>query len=278
MSQKLIFGVAKSYRFISCTHSDRIPKYALTKRLFLLALFIIVLFPGCISVFYTPNAQNAPLFTEKGEVNVSGGFQISSYSTGVDIQLAGAVTDYLGIIANYNHWGGSWETSDPFGGETIYGKHKSNFGEIGLGYYLPFNKKFVFETYGGFGLGKVMNEYQKDAKSTVNYNRFFIQPAIGWHEKNIQLILSTRFCGLDYRQINISVNLNNYNLNEIFYLENHPFSFLIEPAFTFRGGGKYVKFQAQVGFSFNINNPDLMYDPINLNLGLIFTIPSERSR
>ena len=235
---------------------------------------ILIQLSGCQSIFYTPNAQNVPLFTEKKEANISGALQISNYSTGVDIQIAASVTNHIGLIFNFNHWAGSWEgTEFLISGNKFYGSHKCNFGEMGVGYYLPIKNKFVFETYGGIGIGKVVNENDLSQDTKIKYNRYFLQPAIGFYHKNIKLIFSTRFCGLDFRDIYYSGS--NYNLDEeIIYAENNPFSFLIEPAFTFRGGWKYFKFQIQVGRSFIVNNPYLNYDPLNLNLGLMITIPA----
>ena len=175
---------------------------------------------------------------------------------------------------NFNHWGGTWQHTSYFLGETFTGYHKCNFGEMGVGYYLPFKNKIVFEAYGGVGIGKVENKNDIYINSTVNYNRYFIQPAAGFYHKNIKLIISTRFCGLDYKNIGISGS-NNNSSTEIIYLKDHPFSFLIEPAFTFRAGWEFFKFQTQVGYSIIINNPEFPYDPLNLNLGLIVTIPAK---
>lgn len=59
-------------------------------------------------------------------------------------------------------------------------RFKSHLTEFGLGYYLPFKNKFLFETYGGYGKSWIENHYDYfvgNGYSTLGSSCFFIQPA-----------------------------------------------------------------------------------------------------
>ena len=67
------------------------------------ALSVVLLVASCAPVYYAPNAHNVPLFSEKNEATVSASFAILDNPepmTGTDLQLAIAVSDHVGIMAN----------------------------------------------------------------------------------------------------------------------------------------------------------------------------------
>lgn len=146
-----------------------------------LCYFISILFigNGCVPCYYSPNTQNVPLFEEQFDANVLVAYRCGATAIGCDIQAALAVTDHIGIMANYNHFGLHWDYSDDFWGFGR-GYHKGDLFEIGAGYFRPLKKKMMFETYGGFGWGDVKNDYEGYLEHNL-YHRYFIQPALGWH-------------------------------------------------------------------------------------------------
>jgi hypothetical protein len=171
-------------------------------KLFSGVLYVLFI-EGCIPCYYAPNAQNVPLFTEKKQANCTMGFQLGLLSVGLNTQVACAVTDHIGLMVNYNQFSGRGESFTLFG-EDYSTQFKGRMGEFGLGYYHKIEKKFVFETYGGMGTNKIETVYDNfggNGTSTLKYLSFFIQPAMGYYNKNIQMAFSSRFRLLNYNSI-----------------------------------------------------------------------------
>src|SRR5690242_8442254 len=100
-----------------------------------ISLFLpLVFFCSSCAVVYVPSARNVPLFTKSGEFNGN----LSWGTSGLNVQSAYAVSNHLGVMANFQSDAGNSRT------------HIA--GDIGLGYYL--RKKVAFEVYGGYGIGK----------------------------------------------------------------------------------------------------------------------------
>jgi hypothetical protein len=240
---------------------------------------IISLFTGCVPSYYAPNAQNVPVFSEKGQGNGTFSFQFGEMTSGANIQGALAVSNHIGIMANYNHYSGQesslFDNSD-------YVRYKCNMGELGIGYYYPFSGKFVFEAYGGIGGSRVNAEYSSwdgngNGKASIGTTSYFIQPSIGFYKKHVQLAFSSRFRLLDFRDFNYSSGVGIETREDLSELDHLTPQWFFEPAFTFRVGGKIVKFQTQVGFSI-ITTQDYIfdYDPININFGIVFSLRGKK--
>lgn len=235
---------------------------------------------GCMPCYYTPNAQNVPMFNARNQANIMAGYRLGVYSRGWDIQSAYSITDHIGIMANYNHFGAQYTEWDY--GTVIFddGHFRGNLFEFGLGYFTTLPDEFVVEAYGGAGWGNINNEfsdYFSQLESEVNYNRYFVQPAICWRHTNIGLAFSTRFCVVNYMSYTLRDPQNQYNMFDLMGVGHNP-CWLLEPAFTFRGGGNIVKFQTQVCLSFPLNNEDVNYDPFSFSFGLVFTIQGKTSK
>ncbi len=248
----------------------------------LCALVIVFLLCYCNPCYYVPNSQNVPLFTEKKTATTSFSLQFGSYSAATNLQVAVACTDHIGLMLNYNHfWGGRSTTRTGFWSgtkTTTETKFKGNHIELGAGYFFSFEEKFVFEAYAGGGWGGVNNSYKNSSSLSLNkrnyvsYNRYFLQPAVGWSpNKYITLAFSTRFCLLDYNHLNIEAGDFGSTIIDLADIKNNP-SYLMEPAFTFRVGGQVVKFQLQTVYSFMIDSPYASYDPLSITFGIFFKI------
>jgi hypothetical protein len=257
----------------TCLESFGLPAFKIT-----VCLIFIVLLDSCMPCYYAPNAQNVPLFTEKKQANGTFGFQLGTLSGGLNIQGALSVSDHIGLMANYNHFAGKAEAgifiadySHNFSG---------NIGEFGLGYFMPFKSKCVFETYAGLGTSKITTDYQRsdgDGTSTLNTNSYFIQPAIGYYRKKVKLAFSSRFRLLDFKKVQYDPWLGNSAKEFLIDLQNNPNPCLFEPAFTVRVGGEHVKFQAQIGLSVLIGHSKINdYDPLNINIGVVFSLHGKK--
>ncbi len=214
----------------------------------IIAIAIFFLTTGC-AITYVPNTVNTPMFSNKGEI------QASAYvgSSGFDPQLAYAVSDHIGIMANgsfANHKSDS---------TTDYEKHK--FGEIGIGYYTKNGNNMTIEFFGGFGLGEIKS--RSDAwlftdESDIKSNRFFLQPAVGVSNTNGMFSFTPRFV------------VYNATRNNITYSRS-----FIEPTITGRVGFNNIMFTGQLGYSFSLFSTSptkddylLDYNPLIISIGI----------
>lgn len=247
----------------------------------LAGLTLFSLLTGCMPCYYSPNSQNVTLFTQKWDGNGTFNFQFGGLSVGLNGQGALALTDHMGIMGNCNYYTGRGEKGTLNGADyscTFSGK----MGEIGLGYYLPFKGKAVFETYAGIGRSRVSTEYEifdGDGSSSIGTTSFFIQPAIGYYNKHVQLAFSSRFRIINFRDVKYNSGLGNGAKEPVNDLQKYPTAAFFEPAFTLRSGGRNVKFQLQAMFSVPIDNSKIViYDPVNINIGIVFCIhPKKKS-
>ena len=152
-------------------------------------LLIATLFSSCYHLYYSPNSSNVPLFKEKGEARLNAYYSGGEEIEGGEIQGALAVSKNIGVILNTTFMGSS-EQDESGSGYIIEG---------GAGYYKPFAKNFVFENYGGLGIGNVKNNYvdwfNSDAKgnSKVGVTKLFIQPSLGYTIKNLDFGAASKF-------------------------------------------------------------------------------------
>ena len=247
-------------------------------------MIILASLNSCNHYYYAPNAHNVPLFQEKNEARITIARSGGDEFVGTEFQSAYSITKNIGVMFNGffvlpgNDGGlGSNEMGEFF--NPIYSSNTTNAAwgkghlfEFGVGYFKALNKYFVFETYGGFGWGKATNQYDRSSTSTVNFRRHFIQPSIGFTTEWFDIAFSTRFCGLQYNNIDYNIKIDSYDKVDLEYIENNRFSVLFEPAITLRGGWRYIKIQTQWGLSRNLNNPKLAQEILNGNIGIYVVI------
>ena len=110
------------------------------KKLNKLIIFAVAIaFASCSPKYYTPNTQNVPLISEKGETNLT----LAGNGNQVEFQGAYGVGNNIAIQAN----GGIFIPADLDNGNGGSGK----FVEFGVGYFIPVTESLVFETYGLLG-------------------------------------------------------------------------------------------------------------------------------
>jgi len=211
-------------------------------------IILSILFLASCSPAYIPNMVNAPIFSNKNELQI----KVNGSSGGVDPQLSYAITNHLGVMVNGNF--GSY-TDENTG---ITTRHK--FAEIGAGYYTNNKGRFVFAFFGGAGAGETEGEFETDNGLSItqaSLNRIFVQPAIGWVTDIFDFSLATRFS-----HVNLSPQLQS-PLNTS--------SLMFEPALNLGLGYKYVKLHTQLGFSVPMGDPNNLgfsYQPVVFGIGL----------
>lgn len=232
------------------------------RKFILMALgFVLV---SCSPKFYTPNTQNVPLMSHKGETNLT----LSGNDSQVEFQGAYAITQNIAIQAN----GGLFIPSDLDNGNGGSGK----FIELGGGYFKPVTENWIFETYGILGFGSFENHLPNTKSSnpgtegdiSSNIFRVGVQPSFGYKTKHFSAAFSSRFVNVSYS--NIEGDLIYGGEVQTDYLKNNSSQFLMEPAFTLRGGFEKLKLQLQYGYSFNLTDSEFKQEHPYLTLGLNF--------
>jgi len=226
------------------------------RNLFFLAVVISgsLVFQSCSPV-YIPNTVNAPLLSNKGEVQASVNIGIS----GIDPQLAVAVTENIGLMLNASFY--DMNNTDPDG----Y-KNGRLFIEGGIGYYKPFYSDIRFETFGGFGVGEINGYFENNVFSghgASQYRRVFIQPDIGFCTDVFDISLAGRLCF-------VNIVLTSDSLRQF---SRNTFDPFFEPTITVKVGYKYVKFVTQFGVSFPLRSATYHYDQVYYNyVPIIFSV------
>ena len=219
---------------------------------------------SCSPKFYSPNTQNVPLISEKGETNLT----LSGNGNQVEFQGAHGLTENVAIKAN----AGLFIPKDLDNGNGGSG----NFVEVGGGYFKPINSNWIFESYGIVGFGSFENHLpsttadypQTKGDLSANIFRAGIQPNFGYKSKYFSAAISSRFVHLSYSKI--QGDLIFEGVNQPAYLRSNASNFLIEPALTIRGGLEKFKLQLQYGYSFNLSNSDFRQDNAFLTIGINF--------
>ena len=221
---------------------------------------ITMLATACTSRYYVPNQHNVPLFHEKGDLRLSAGASGGDDVSGIEVQGAYAVTKQLGVIGNlFVARSGSNSGSHGY------------FLEGGPGYFRTLSRRVAFETYGGAGVGRAVNQYGSDNSSDLRFSRYFIQPDIGFRGRIVEAAVSLRTAGLHYSSIRTSFATAPATNDAVEYIRQHPSSLLIEPAYIFRVGWKYVKAQFQLSSSYDVTAPLLQQEKLMFSYGVYFS-------
>ncbi len=200
-------------------------------RKFILILLLagLLFSQACNPIYYSPNTQNVPLLSGRGDHSVG----VSGNDTHIEIQAAYAANDHFGLGLD----AGFVKQKDDDEGDGGKGK----FGEVQAGYFTNFSEHFVFETYALLGFGSVENHFPStlafnpntDGRIESNLLRVGLQPAIGYRSRFFEAAVSARLANLNFSNARGSLIFDQ--LDQAGYLENNKSMWLIEPALTLRG-------------------------------------------
>lgn len=188
--------------------------------------FVLLFLATSCSPLYVPTTRNVPLFREQGE------FQGSVYlTTGVEAQLAYALTDHVAAMGNVNFFKYHVDNQN-------YDR-KNSFAEGGLGYYYV-TREYRTELFVGYGRGQgtSFSQYyffspsfaQKDLVATGKMNRIFLQPSISTNNHKFNLIFTARFSFVDYTEF--SSNDNDPNNAVVTIKPDEKVQLFLEPSLT----------------------------------------------
>lgn len=214
--------------------------------IFVLAIIIL----NSCAPLYVPNVVNTPMLTEEDDFNAS----IHLGTSGYDAQGAYAVTDNIAVMLNTSFISSTSDSTDNF--------HKHFFIETGAGYYKPIGNYFLFDTYAGYGIGKI-NSYQS-ADIFLSYantyvHRFFIQPSFGFVSPYFEAALAPR---------TVMASVSQANVNQT--------GFFFEPTLVLKTGAPNFKATAQLGLSIMLNEYEnsFNYQPFIFSIGLQYSFRS----
>ncbi|MCX6328876.1 MAG: hypothetical protein NTZ85_05070 [Bacteroidia bacterium] len=244
-------------------------------------LLISVLLNSCTTphFYYTPIIQNVPLFNDKNQFSGDLAGSFGTVNNCFEIQTAFSLPGHIALTANYMT-GGNDNSSEYYNDFA-----RINYFESSLGYYRSFENIGVFEIYSGYGRGYQRHAFtswqswslESDGRADMSYSKIFIQPDIGIKKGWMEAAFSCRLSRLNFTDIKID-NSVYYHLDELNTLRQNNTPWLIEPAFTFRGGSKSVKGQIQVVFSQNLTNSYLMFERFRFNIGLYISLSKKQSK
>lgn len=233
-------------------------------------LFLTVLLLSSCSSIYMPNVPATPMFREAGEIYVGGHFNAKGNVSG---NLGVAVTENIAIIANGSTVNTGGSSNDYF---------RQWLAEGGVGYYtnLGKDKRQVFETYVGYGVGNTKDFKQRASvygyelieAREMNFDKIFLQVNYSSTRKKKINIFG------DKKELNYgtAIRLSRIGMKD-FIIDNVPLAneenFFIEPLFFTRMqlvNGLQVQYTN--GFNIGLNtNEYLKAGNSVFTLGLVYT-------
>lgn len=237
---------------------------------------------SCSSSSFYPAANNfAPMLQEKGEVKVQGGLSIHAPTLGYDLKAAYAITRHLEVLASTRSLTAAPDQEDGFLLPTTTvppqpDGMRGNHTELGVG-LTGENDIFGFELTAGYGfLGGTTYSSDDRLRYEFRGGGFFLQPAIGFREDFAELIFSLRLSNMAYPEISadsLITGAGSNNIDNIFDSapqEGAQGYLFLEPAAAVLLGGNQLKFKFQFGFSMPVRNSTFDYDPVNVQMGLVY--------
>jgi hypothetical protein len=216
--------------------------------------------------YYIPSAPNTPLHSKKGDLNLTF-MRTSSKLSGGEVQASFMPAKHIGIIGGYSFAGNSGNNDNA----------KYNRVELGAGFVIPLLKNYHFETYGGFGSGKILNTHATGT-SKINLIDFFLQPSIALSDekRNIQFAFVSKFSGVNFK-VDTAFNTDRepFSTKQVKSLFDKPFHIVWEPGLVFRFGWKMLQFHAGYSFSTDLTNSDLYKPDGNFSAGFCLRFNTE---
>lgn len=215
--------------------------------------------------YYVPSAPNTPLLSQKKDMGFSLMWESGSKYSGLDVQASYMPGKHMGIMGSYS-----------FADNSNFLKY--NRFELGSGFVTQLSKNWHFETYAGFGNGKIKNTHHTGI-SKLDLTHFFLQPAIAISNENkkIQFGFVSRFAAVNFNVMDTSFNTDRepFSTTQLKSLYDQPFHIIWEPGFVFRFGWENFQFHTGYSYSADFTNPDLYKANGNFSLGISLRFNSQ---
>ncbi len=215
-----------------------------------LSIYItLIILSSCSPSMYSNTGHNAPLFHQKGEVNIAGGYnetvntETGLYAEGFDLKFATSVSDHTVIHSSFTHQWNSSETSDNWSA-------KGSYFEVGGGRYGVTGAENIAagEIIGGIGFMSLKNTKGNDYIDAVIIKPY-VQPTIGITHKIIDVAFTPRIAYISYLNNDYSI-MDVEERSEIRrFFDDKKSTLVIEPGVTLRLGYKNFKLIGQWSYS-----------------------------
>ena len=231
---------------------------------FLLIFTIIGI--GCHRTFYSPTMPTTPIFTQKNEIEVTGGTSIGAPFRELTGSVAWSPIQHIGLFASGTK--PILNKKNQANSDTCCWDARNSW-EIGGGYYKKFEKDYFFQVYAGGGKQKIGQGFLYPGQfgffepigqrmdTLVNFTskttRFYINPSIGFYDKNVQIFASlpiVRFiCVSNQTRLGANVSiLDKWRSGDSFWF--------VEPNFGIRVGWEKFMYYCSGSISNGIGNGD----------------------
>jgi hypothetical protein len=224
------------------------------------AATVLLLFTSCATL-YKPNVVHSPLLKEKGEMHVAGALSLVG-SANTNLQGAVALSENMGIMVNL------MQHSRNRYYEAAEEKLRMFAGEAGIGYFKKLGKdgEFLFQSYGGFGMGRsravIENTSQSDfPEMSGKYLNFFIQPGIAYVSKHIDVAFDTRLNRVQMFDVRAYLyeTFEWWNTDYTLYNDTTLSFAILEPTLTIKAGSPAFKGIFQLGATLPVYHPNEYY-------------------
>jgi hypothetical protein len=248
----------------------------------LIQMGMLVVFTGCVTL-YKPNIIHSPMLIEKGDLNLSASLGLSGSGL-YNLQASYAISNHGGMLID-----GMYHSRHINSSNSAVDNLNMVFGEAGAGYFTRFGShaNSIFQCYSGAGFGytsdKMENATQPSPEVNSKYINVFIQPGMFYHNEYFDLAFDIR---TNYvRLYNIHGDLYDqfewWNTDFEFYSDTTLDFVNIEPAVSFKVGGKRLKGIVQLGITipavnsnsyFRVNTASMLIGPlIKFSMGIAYS-------
>ncbi|MEO6830730.1 MAG: hypothetical protein ABI378_00795 [Chitinophagaceae bacterium] len=240
------------------------------------SVILLLILTGCTHYYYIPNAQNVPLFRDKNEFRVAlsaGGGDETNF---VGFHSAYAVTNHIGVAANYMYgYGGRKNDGNDWA--------RGHYLDAALGYFQQIDKHGVFEVFAGVGSGNQHHEYQFSHSSfgggsqpntfgsaDLPFTKYYIQPSIGITYFGFDLAVTSAFALLSFNEVKKNMDMSESEYRVLDAIDQNRTSLMFEPGITVRGGWQFLKGQIQLLGVINTSGKDLKFEKNESSISLYF--------
>ncbi len=253
----------------------------------LILFFGIIILNSCNHYYYVPNEGTLLTLDEKKDLQASIGLGSFLGSGGsLSTQVAYSPIKHLGLQSSYFRARASGYNEDGDGKASGIG-YIANLA-AGSYYFFPLKKDeeessneleakaaqggLLIDFYTGFESGEVSNNYSKQGRSQLHFNKVFIQGGLHWQGSIIGFDLVIKMGNLDFKNGSLNGAVGDNDLTELQEVElNDPYDF-IESSWRLHIKRNYMKFFFTQTF---LNSSKLQYVKFSdrsSHIGLIFDI------
>src|SRR5690606_35380846 len=164
------------------------------------------------------------------------------YSAVFNFHGAYSPVKYVGLMTTFTTYNYAMANEDRETGDVD--AHATLFeGGVG-GYYRIVERDnglaLIADTYVGYGGGRLSSDVD------MRFNRLFVQPGIHLRFPFVDVGLAFRYSGIKYSNFDANGMSDEYVENQGLTTITEGRNYILEPAFTVRGGYKFIKGQLQI--------------------------------